>query len=70
MTPSPTLDVLIDYTNYRRKRAIRRIKPLCIRFGANAWHTDPQYLLKAYDYGKAGWREFAMKDIHSWKAIG
>ena len=69
LAPSPTLDVLIDYTNFRGERAIRRIKPLSIRFGANEWYTDPQYLLRVYDYGRADWREFATKDIHSWKVL-
>lgn len=63
------IDVQIDYTNYRGKRATRRIKPICMKFGANQWHTEPQYLMLAYDYEKESLREFVMKDIHSWKVL-
>jgi predicted DNA-binding transcriptional regulator YafY len=56
----------IDYTNHRGERGIRRIVPLGIEFGANEWHPEPQWLLRAFDADKKAVRLFAMKDIQSW----
>lgn len=64
------IDVEIEYTNCQGKRAIRRIKPINMKFGANQWHQEPQYLLLAYDYERDALREFAMKSIHSWIVVG
>jgi hypothetical protein len=60
--------VVIDYTNWRGERALRRIEPVGIYWGSNEWHPKEQWLLDARDYGKREQRTFAMKDIHSWKS--
>lgn len=60
-------EVLIDYTNYRGERGVRRIRPLSVRFENNEWHHDTQWLLRAVDIEKGATRDFAMKDIHSWR---
>jgi hypothetical protein len=61
--------VVIDYTNHRGDRSHRTVRPIKIRFGANEWHPEPQWLLTALDMGKGAIRSFAMKDIHSWKCV-
>lgn len=58
---------LVDYTNWRGQRKLRRIVPREIRFGSNDWHPEEQWLLLASDLESGQQREFAMKDIHSWK---
>lgn len=59
--------VVIDYTNWRGERSKRTIEPFSIRFGSTEWHKEDQWLLMAWtDKGR---REFAMKDIHSWKEV-
>lgn len=59
--------VVIDYTNYRGERGERLIAPKEMFFGSNEYHTEPQWLLSAFDPGKGEDRTFAMKDIHSWR---
>lgn len=61
--------VEIDYTNWEGIRRVRVIKPKYVYYGVTKFHTDPQWLLKAYDVEKEDWRRFTMKDIHSWKPL-
>ncbi len=66
--------VRIDYTNHRGERGERRVFPVHWRFGSTSWHPQPQWLMLAIDVDRleAGrsapscYREFAVKDIHSW----
>lgn len=60
--------VRIDYTNYRGERGVRTIVPKRIEFGSNEFHTEPQWLLVAWDVDKCAERTFAMKDIHQFAA--
>ncbi len=59
--------VEIDYTNHRGERSTRLVLPQEIAFMSSRWHDGNQWILKAFDE-KKGEREFAMKDIHSWKS--
>lgn len=59
--------VVIDYTNWRGKRKERKIMPKSVRFAANKFHQTPQWLLLGFDLDTNEVREFAMKDIHSWR---
>jgi predicted DNA-binding transcriptional regulator YafY len=59
--------VIIDYTNYRGERGLRRITPISVAEGSNEWHPETQELLAAWDHEKAAERFFAVKDIHSWQ---
>lgn len=59
--------VWIDYTNFRGKRSVRRIKPLTISFEKNEWHPETQWLLEAVDLERGEMRTFALKNIHAWK---
>lgn len=62
-----TLRVLIDYTNWRGERGERVIEPRHIEFTSTEFHKEPQWILKAWDVDKGAWRDFAMKDVHSWR---
>ncbi|PID32885.1 hypothetical protein CR956_00115 [Candidatus Saccharibacteria bacterium] len=59
--------VVIDYTNYRGKRMLRRVRPIRLVFDSNQWHPKPEWLLEAFDLDKNAERTFSLKDIHSWK---
>lgn len=58
--------VIIDYTNWRGERGLRRIIPLSIQFENSEWHPDTQWILHAVDVERGATREFAMVSIHSW----
>ena len=58
--------VVIDYTNWKGERSLRRIEPQQMVMGSNEWHPKEQWLLLAWDIAKASYRHFAMKDIHMW----
>jgi hypothetical protein len=59
--------VEIDHVNWRGERGVRCIVPLTLHFGTSLWHQDPQWLLHAEDLAKQERRDFAMRDIKSWK---
>jgi predicted DNA-binding transcriptional regulator YafY len=66
----PKQEVLIDYTNWRGERAMRRIRPLgTVTFENNEWHPETQWLLEAVDLETMSNRTFAMANIHSWRSI-
>lgn len=65
-TPYSDTLVLIDYTNHAGERSSRTIKPEKIWFGSTQWHTEPQWLLHAWDVERNVQRDFAMADIHEW----
>lgn len=60
--------VLIDYTNYRGERSVRRVLLSgAMIWTSNEYHPEPQWLMPALDIEKGTARQFAMKDIHSWR---
>ena len=59
--------VLIDYTNHRGQRTLRRIYPFGMFWGHTEWHPEDQWLVPAYDIDRGVWRHFAMNHIHEWK---
>lgn len=62
-------DVLIDYTNWRGERSVRRVLPVSVFFGTTQYHRDKQWFLTAVDVEKNAERHFAMSDIHSWRSV-
>lgn len=60
--------VLIKYRNHRGEVAWRRIAPLRVWHGSTEWHSEPQWLLRVWDFHKHAERDFAMADILSWPA--
>lgn len=68
MKTGSAIAVVIDYTNYQGERRLRTVEPTRIWWGVNDWHEDgPQWFLTANDLERGVSRDFAMKDIHSWK---
>jgi hypothetical protein len=65
----PKQEVMIDYTNWRGERAMRRIRPLSVAFENNEYHPETQWLLEAVDLETMSERTFAMANIHSWRNI-
>jgi hypothetical protein len=64
------LDVMIDYTNWRGERRMRRIRPTGrFLFESNEYHPAPQYLIEAIDVEVEGLRTFALSGIHSWREM-
>lgn len=65
----PRTEVVIDYTNWRGKRGMRRIIPIRVAFENNEYHPETQWLLEAVDLNDADHKikTFAMKGIHSWQ---
>jgi predicted DNA-binding transcriptional regulator YafY len=59
--------VKFTYTNWRGETAERAVVPSSIEFGATEYHSEPQWLLKAWDLDKQAVRDFAMKDISNWR---
>lgn len=55
--------VSFRYTNHSGVSAMRRVVPERIWFGSTDWHTDPQWLLEAFDCDRQALRCFAMRDI-------
>jgi hypothetical protein len=57
------------YRNHRGEQGYRRVRPISIRFGASAWHTEPQWLMLgdelADDDTVIKQREYAMRDMQS-----
>ena len=60
--------VQIVYTNYKGATGTRHVIPIEILFGHNEWHTEDQWLMRAFDIEKSAERTFALKDIQSWHA--
>lgn len=59
--------VTILYTNWKEETSKRTIIPHSIEFTSNQWHTQEQWILKAWDIEKEDYRHFAMKDIKKWE---
>lgn len=57
--------LMFEYKNYKGEVSLRHVYPVEIRYGSTEWHPEEQWLLKAWDYGKGDYREFAMRDIIS-----
>ncbi|MDP9675356.1 putative DNA-binding transcriptional regulator YafY [Paenibacillus jamilae] len=55
--------LMFEYKNYKGEVSLRHVYPQGIRYGSTEWHPEEQWLLKAWDYAKGEYREFAMKDI-------
>ena len=57
--------IKIDYTNHRGERRIRTIEPLgSMKFMANRWHEQPQWLFDAIDIESGFVKTFAIAGIH------
>lgn len=58
------------YTNWKGETENRRIKPVEVRYGTcSPWHSEPQWLMYAYDIDKEDYREFAMNKMEYVKEL-
>lgn len=64
--PQPDDKVVVIYTNYRGETAQRTIRPERLWFGTTDWHPTPGWLLKAWDFDKRAYRDFAMSGFEQW----
>ena len=64
MTTEKAVHIL--YTNYKGDTRIRHILPIGIHFSSSEWHSEPQWLLDAFDIDKNANRSFALRDIRAW----
>jgi predicted DNA-binding transcriptional regulator YafY len=51
------------YSNWRGGVADRHARVIGLLYGSNEWHSEPQWLLKAYDIEKGAVRYFALRDM-------
>jgi hypothetical protein len=71
MTYSTNQDVLIDYTNWKGDRRMRRIRPIGIAYCANRWHPKAQWMIEALDLEDPAPKQvkfFPLASIHSWSS--
>lgn len=61
-----TKEVVIDYTNWKGQRRLRRILPQRIFYGSTEQHSQEQWLLEAEDVEKKELRMFALNSVHAW----
>jgi hypothetical protein len=55
--------IRFNYTNYKGETEDRHVRPISMRFGTSLWHTEPQWLVKAWDFDRKQYREFALADM-------
>jgi hypothetical protein len=70
--PDNGKQVILDYTNYRGERAIRKVVPVenAFWFGTlDPYHPEPQWLVNVWDVDKQAHRTYAVCNIHSWTRI-
>lgn len=58
--------VIVDYTNHRAERALRRVVPHRLVFENSEWHPETQWLLESTDLERNTVRFFAMAQVHGW----
>ena len=61
--------VVIDYTNWKGERSLRKVTPKIFYWGSTNYHPEPQWLMNAFDEEKKQDRMFALRDIHSWASV-
>jgi hypothetical protein len=66
---SISVNVQIEYTNWKKVRSVRFIRPERIFFGTTGQHPESQWFLVALDIAKNESRTFAISSIHSWKNL-
>ena len=70
LVPKPTVEaatdyppLMVNYTNWRGVRSVRRIVPVGVWFGSSRWHPEDQFFMSAWDVDKAEMRDFAIRDM-------
>lgn len=63
MTKQEKPPLKFRYKNWQGEVAVRRIIPIEIWYGHTEFHSQEQWLLKAFDVEKKEERDFAINDI-------
>jgi hypothetical protein len=63
-------EVILDYTNHRGERSLRKVDAQAIRRGISPYHEGEQLLVEAFDLDKGLDRTFALRDVHRWQPVG
>lgn len=53
----------LTYMNHRMEKAKRELYLVRVWYGNTKWHPEPQLLLRAFDYAKNAYRDFAVADF-------
>lgn len=61
--------VTFNYVNHRGEKSQRRVRPIRLWHGSTAWHSQPQWLLEAFDLDKMETRDFAMEFVVGWRVL-
>lgn len=61
--------VKFTYTNYKLVTEERHVIPRELYFGVTPVHTEPQWLLRAFDLVREAPRTFAMSSLSNWRAV-
>lgn len=62
--------IILDYTNWKGKRARRRVCPTgVVMHQATQWHKVPQWLFEVIDCEDGKKKLFSMIDVHSNKDV-
>ena len=59
----PPKKATFTYTNWKGETATRTAVLRGMRWGSTEWHSEPQWLLNAFDADNQDFREFAMRDM-------
>jgi len=58
--------VTFEYKNYKGEISKRYVLPMELWYGTTPYHTEAQWLLKAFDINKNDYRNFSLKEIRNW----
>lgn len=63
--PTEGQAVVIDYTNWEKRRGVRVVTPTGrMEFTSNQWHKTPEWLFYAFDHKNGDVRGFAFNGLH------
>lgn len=59
----PGQTLRFSYRNYRGVTSVREVRPVCLRWGTSDYYVEPQWLMKALDFDRGEFREFAVRNM-------
>lgn len=60
--------LIFEYKNWKGETSMRTVIPSEIWYGHTDYHTNDQWMLKAWDVDKEDTRDFVVKDIISFRS--
>lgn len=67
--PKSVCYAIIDYTNWKGRRAKRPVVLHGIIHSSTEWHIEQQWLLVAYCLEDSIVKKFALSDCHGWRRM-